>query len=113
ERRDTSGQYTFVSDVPAATLTYADTGVTSGAAYLYRVRAVDSLGGNSAYSNVALGTACTFTDDPIITLADDPTGATLTKVKAAHITQLRDAVNAVRALVPDMGQATWTHLTLT
>lgn len=113
ERKGAAGQYTFVANVAGTSSTYADTGVTGGAAYLYRVRAVDVGGGNSAYSNVALGTAFTFEDDPLITLAEDPTGATLTKVKATHITQLRAAVNAVRDLVPGLGAATWTHPTLT
>ena len=55
-----SGPYTFVSDVPAASTAFADTTVSGGTAYLYRVRAVDGAGGSSAYSNVALGTAYTF-----------------------------------------------------
>jgi YD repeat-containing protein len=59
-----------------------------------------------------LGTAYGFTDDPIITLTDDPSGATVTRVRAVHITQLREAVNAVRHLA-GLGDYTWTNLTLT
>ena len=113
ERRGISGQYTFVANVGGAVTTYVDTGVDSKAAYLYRVRATDTIGSNSAYSNIALGTAYSFADDPIITAAEDPSGATVTKVKATHITQLREAINAVRALVPGLGAATWTQPTLT
>lgn len=79
ERKGAAGQYTF-TNVPATATTFADTGVSSGAACLYWVRAVDGTGGTSAFSNVALGTAYSFTDNLIITLADDPSGATVTKV---------------------------------
>jgi len=47
---------------------------------------------------VALATAYGFADDPLITLSDDPTGATVTRVRALHIEQLRMAVDAVRVL---------------
>jgi len=77
---------------------YTDTGVSSVTAYLYRVRAVDAAGNISAYSNIDLATAITFTDDTIIRQS--------TLVKAAHITELRQAVDAVRALA-NVGAANW------
>lgn len=82
------GSYTVVNS-NVATTTFTDTSVTSITAYLYRVRAVDGGGGVSPYSNLDVATAISFTDDTIYT------GSTL--VKAAHINELRQAVDAVRA----------------
>ena len=56
---------------------------------LYRVRGVDANNNVSAYSNVDLATTILFTNDPLI--------AGVTVVKAQHFTELRSAVNAVRA----------------
>jgi hypothetical protein len=65
-------------------------GVVANTAYLYQVRAVDALGAcPSAYGNVDLATTVLFTDDPLV--------AQLTQIKAVHVTELRTAVNAVRA----------------
>jgi RHS repeat-associated protein len=115
ERRNGSGQYTFVADVPAASTTFADTGVSSGAAYLYRVRA-SGASGSSAYSNVALATAYTFTDDPIVTSADHQNGINqnlpITHIRATHVNELRAAVNAVRHLAA-LADASWSQSTLT
>lgn len=94
-----TGQYTFVGTAAGSANTFADTTVSAGSAYLYRVRAADSLGSRSAPSNVALGAAFTFTDDPIV--------AGVTAVKAQHVTELRQAVNAVRAAA-GLPAATWT-----
>lgn len=112
-----AGTYTSVGTAAGGATTFSDTTVTGGAAYLYRVRAVDAGGNRSAPSNIALGTAFNFADDPIVTKSDHNqginTGQPLTTIQALHITQLRAAVNAVRALVPGLGQGTWTHETLT
>jgi hypothetical protein len=111
ERCQTYGQncYSFVADVPETTptVTYTDTGVSSGAAYLYKVRAVDSQGNFTGYSNIDLATTITFENDPLVSYAEDHTNAT--PVRAAHFTQLRDAVNAVRRLVnPNAAPFNWT-----
>jgi hypothetical protein len=54
---------------------FIDTGVTHGHAYLYQVCVAGGAGAcASPYSNVAMGAAYTFADDPIITANDDPTG---------------------------------------
>jgi hypothetical protein len=74
----------------SGTNAFTDIAVVSNAAYLYKVRAVDALGKRSAFSNLDLATTVTFTDDPLV--------AQSTVVKTQHITQLRTAVNAVRAL---------------
>jgi uncharacterized repeat protein (TIGR01451 family) len=73
----------------STTTTFTDNTVESGKAYLYFVRAADgpNLGPPSAMD---LATTFTFTDDPII--------ANVTFVKAAHLSELRTAVNLVRAL---------------
>jgi hypothetical protein len=89
ERREENNSY---QPLPAApqTNSFSDTGVSSGKAYLYRVRAVDAAGNVSPYSNVDLATAVTFTDDPLVSAT--------TIIKAQHIVELRQAINAVRAL---------------
>jgi hypothetical protein len=77
--------------------------VVGNTAYLYKARAVDALGKRSAFSNLDLATTVTFTDDPLV--------AQSTVVKAEHITQLRTAVNAVRALA-GLGSVSFTDPTL-
>lgn len=67
-------------------------------AYLYRVKAVYA-GGTSVYSNQDLATTIVFTDGQL-------QGVT---IKATHLNELRRAVNAVRALVPNLGAAVWTY----
>jgi hypothetical protein len=81
-----------------STTTFTDSTVNSVTAYLYRVRAVNSAGGVSAYSNIDLATAISFTDNSII--------VGFTPIRAEHITQLRQAVNAVRALT-NLSQVSW------
>ena len=83
---------------------YADNAVSNGTAYLYRVRAVDSFGASSPPSTMTLGTAITFADPQLFS------GVSL--IRAQHMYDLRQAVNAVRALA-DLGAATWTDVTLT
>ncbi len=88
-------------DAPSNSL--SDLSVSPGTAYLYKVRAVDTLGNFSPYSNVDLATAVTFTDDPLPT--------TPMRIMALHLTQLRDAVNAVR-WTAGLNPATWTDAAL-
>jgi uncharacterized repeat protein (TIGR01451 family) len=77
--------------------------VSSGTTYLYQVRAVGP-GGTSAPSNKDLATTILFADDPLTV------GVTL--IKAQHLTQLRQAVNAVRAAAA-LAASSWTDPTLT
>ncbi len=67
---------------------FTDATVSADTTYLYRVRAVGG-GQSSAFSNIDAATTMVFTDDPIV--------ASSTKVKAVHLTELRAAVNAMRA----------------
>jgi len=69
-------------------ISFNDTTVTPGMAYLYRVRALDASGNASPYSNLDYATAMVF--QPIV--------AHSTTIKAQDFNDLRDAVNAVRAL---------------
>lgn len=62
--------------------------LTRGHAYLYRVRAVDAAGERSAPSPVAMATAIDFEDPELV--------AGVTRVKAAHVNDLRLAVAGVR-----------------
>ncbi|MBD0369936.1 MAG: fibronectin type III domain-containing protein [Pyrinomonadaceae bacterium] len=92
------GSFTQLTPNPTTT-SFTDNGVTSGVAYLYRVRAVDSVGLPTAASNLDLATAITFTDDPLV--------ANSTVIKAQHLVELRQAVDAVRVLA-GLQAATWT-----
>ena len=103
ERTSAGGQYAPVGR-PVAVPVFTDTTAAEGAAYLYRVRAVYA-GGVSGYSNADLATAVAYTDDPLIG-ANDPQGRRPTKVYARHLTELRRAVDAVRALA-GQGGAAW------
>jgi hypothetical protein len=87
--------------------------VSTGNAYLYKACAADGSGTcTSNYSNIALGTAMSFTDPTITSIVDDPTGVNVTKVKLEHVTELRTTVNAVRSLA-GLAPASWTNPTLT
>lgn len=66
----------------------SDGAVVAGKAYLYKVRAVNGPL-VSPFSNVDAATTIVFTDDPVVPRS--------TRVQAVHITELRAAVNAMRA----------------
>jgi cytochrome c peroxidase len=83
---------------------FINTGLQYGTAYLYRVRAVDAAGNTIGYSNMDLATVIYFMDDPLI--------AGTTYIKAQHITELRQAIDAVRATAGLQAFA-WTDSTLT
>jgi hypothetical protein len=92
-----SGPFSVVGS-PAST-SFTDTGVTAGKSYFYRVRAFDSGGNPSTYSNRVLGTAITFVDSNLT--------AGVTPIKAVHMTELRQAVNSVRQAA-GLADANWT-----
>jgi RHS repeat-associated protein len=112
EKRAATSSYTLVGTTSSTNLT--DTNVSAESAYLYKVCAASADGTcASSFSNVALGTTITFATDPIIrTIADDPSGAIVTQVKAAHITELRTAVNTVRGLA-GLPAGSWTNSAIT
>jgi hypothetical protein len=76
--------------------------LSSTTTYIYRVRAVDAGGNYSDFSNTDIATTVVFTDDPVTTSM---------LVKAVHISELRTAVNAVRAAA-GLSAATWTDSSL-
>ncbi|HEX8174149.1 MAG TPA: fibronectin type III domain-containing protein [Pyrinomonadaceae bacterium] len=92
------GPFMPVSPNPGANdRSITDSGLTPGKAYLYQVRAVNAAGVASPYK-ADIATAIVFTDEL----------ANTTPIKAKHLVELRQAVNAVRRLagLPD---ATWTY----
>ncbi|HYI12129.1 MAG TPA: hypothetical protein VEK57_23955 [Thermoanaerobaculia bacterium] len=79
----------FAPLTTTAATSYPDTPAPSGATCVYKVRASDGAGGFSPFSAPDAATTILFTDDPLT--------VQVTKVKAVHLTQLRQAVNAMRA----------------
>jgi hypothetical protein len=77
----------FAPLITVGTTAHNDLALASDTTYLYRVRAVLA-GGPAGYSAVDPATTAVFTDSPL---------NTGTVVKTAHISQLRTAVNAMRA----------------
>jgi len=104
ERANNLGGTFTVLNANVTTTTFTDNSVTSVNAYLYRVRSADAAGNLSPPGSIDVATAIAFTDNPLTV------GSTL--IKAQHITELRQAVNAVRAAA-NLSAATWTDTTLT
>ena len=86
-RSSNNGPYATIASPSGAN--YTDFSLAPNTTYLYMVRAVDSVGTMSGYSNMDPATTVFFTDDPLI--------AGSTTVKAAHVNELRRAANAMRA----------------
>jgi len=81
----------------AATNSFVDNAVATGTSYIYLVRSLNG-GGPSASSAPDLATTIMFTDDPLTAGK---------QVKTVHMTERRNAVNAVRALA-GLAPATFT-----
>jgi len=110
ERKQTlsdSGYQVVNANVPPASpvVSATDSSVNASTAYVYRARAfLDAAGAcPSAYSNVDLATTVIFTDDPLQSRS--------TIIKAPHVTEVRQAVDAVRTTA-GIGAATWTNSNL-
>jgi hypothetical protein len=88
-RLEQGGAFTPVGTTTALSFNN-NTNVSVNKAYLYAVRAIDSANNRTANSKADLATTFVFTDDPLV--------AQSTAIKAPHFTQLRNAVEAVRAL---------------
>jgi hypothetical protein len=78
------------------TTSYSDSTVAPAAYYAYRVRAVGAEGAKSPYSAADVASTTLFTDPSLF--------AQTTLVRAVHILELRDAIDAVRSLA---GLSTW------
>jgi hypothetical protein len=103
ERASNLGGTFTVLNSNVTTTSFTDTTVTSINAYLYRVRSADAGGNLSAPGSIDVATAITFTDDPL--------SIGVTPIKAQHVTELRQAVNAIRATA-NLSAATWTDTML-
>lgn len=99
ERKTGTGPF-FLAFTPT-TNSYPDQSVTAGHAYAYRVRAVHHDGTYSSYTNVDVASTYAFT--PIVD--------GVTTVGAAHLSELRTAVGALRT-VANLGAYAWTDPTL-
>jgi ELWxxDGT repeat protein len=84
-----SGNTAFTKIGTTSSTGFSDTSVSANNAYFYRVIANGANGALPASSNTDAATTIAFTDDPLV--------VSLTKVKAAHVNELRSAVNATRA----------------
>lgn len=82
-----SGDY--VSLIVTPLTSYSDSTVVAPGAYVYKVRALDAAARLSPLSAPDAAATQSFTDDPLV--------ATVTSIKAVHVTELRSAVNALRA----------------
>lgn len=78
----------FVNILTTSSTSVSDS-VSAGNTYIYKVRALDGSGGKSLYSAPDAATTIFFTDDPLV--------AQVSPVRATHLTELRQAVNAIRA----------------
>jgi hypothetical protein len=100
ERR--SGGSAFALRGTSTTNSFTDT-ATAGQAYAYRVRAKYVGGGSSDYTNVDIATTFTFAEALV-------SGATI--IKASHVAELRQAVDALRVTAALSGYA-WTDNPIT
>lgn len=96
--RLTSGSWSKINTTSSTS--YNDTTVSATTTYLYQISAEDGSSNVQGWTNWDIATTIVFTDDTITV------GSTV--IKAAHITELRTAVNAVRAAA-GLGAASWTN----
>ncbi len=101
-RASASAPYAHLTTTPSSP--FDDATVSPGATYVYKVRAIDASSHLSPLSAPDAATTIFFTDDPIMAMG--------TVVKAVHLTELRTAVNAMRAAASLSG-ASFTDVSLT
>ena len=99
-----SASSAYATLITTSSTSYADTSVTAGATYVYKVRALNGSAQQSPFSAPDAATTVFFTDDPLI--------AGSTTVKASHVSELRQAVNAMRATA-GLGATSFTDPVLT
>lgn len=78
----------FTTVTTTAGNSFSDTSRAAGTTYVYKVRAIDASSRVSPFSTPDAATTILFTNDPLVAFG--------TVVKAAHIAELRQAVNAMR-----------------
>lgn len=86
-RSSNNGPYALVGSPGVSN--FNDGGLTGNTTYLYQAKAVDGSSTVGPASNTDLATTIIYIDDPIV--------AGSTVIKAAHLTELRAGVNAVRS----------------
>jgi hypothetical protein len=101
-RASASSGYATVTTT--ASTSYTDMSVSAGATYLYKVRAIDASSRPSPFSAPDAATTILFTEDPLI--------SGVTTVKAVHVSELRQAANAMRAAA-GLGATSFTDSVLT
>ncbi len=79
----------FVLIGTTGSTSFPNASLSANTTYLYRIRTVDGAAAVSPFSNIDAATTVVFTDDPVVAFS--------TLIKAVHFTQLRTAVNAMRA----------------
>ncbi|HYC61735.1 MAG TPA: glycoside hydrolase family 44 protein [Thermoanaerobaculia bacterium] len=89
-----SGNDTFALRGTTAATTFSETSLTANKTYLYKVVATAGVI-SSPFSAIDPATTIMFTDDPLVAG---------TRAKAAHITELRAAVDAMRAAAGLVGE---------
>ena len=87
-----------------AATTYSDNTALANTTYVYKVCAIDASSRRSPFSIPDAATTILFSDDPLVPMT--------TVVKSAHVAELRQAVNAMRAAA-HLTAATFTDSTLT
>ncbi|HET7435702.1 MAG TPA: hypothetical protein VFN10_13420 [Thermoanaerobaculia bacterium] len=100
-RASAGGSFVTIQTTAATNFVNA---VSANQAYVYKVRAVDATLGTSAYSTPDTALTFVFTDDPLV--------LSTTRVKALHLTELRQAVNALRSTA-GLAAATFTDASIT
>lgn len=86
--RQSSSAGAFVPIGTSATASYNDLTAAANTTYKYRIRAANAFGGVSAYAGPDIATTVVFTDGNLLGGVE---------VQAAHLSELRTAINAVRA----------------
>ena len=85
--RASSTNPTYATIATVSATSFPDV-VPSGSAYVYKVRAIDTSSHVSPFSTPDPATTMSFTDDPLV--------ASVTPVKAVHLTEVRQAINLLR-----------------
>ncbi|HEX6639591.1 MAG TPA: hypothetical protein VF215_00690, partial [Thermoanaerobaculia bacterium] len=99
-----SGSGVFTTVTTTAAMSFNDATVAASTVYVYKVRAIDAAARTSPFSTPDPATTIAFTDDPLI--------EGVTPIKVAHLIELREAINGLRATA-GLTPATFTDPTLT
>ncbi|PYQ27130.1 MAG: hypothetical protein DMF56_21465 [Acidobacteria bacterium] len=99
EIQRSSASNSYATLITTAATTFNDNTVAGGSAYVYKVRALDAASRPSPFSAPDPAIAMLFTDDPLM--------SGVTPMKAVHLAELRQAVNALRA-VAALGNVSFT-----